>query len=94
LTTFLSLTAADRIQKLRVAATTTTAKANSAATLARMRVVRHSRSIFGVRSGVFTGLSLVIAGVEILARGRFLRGESSSSAPGLIPVREIDAGES
>ena len=65
---------ADRIQKLRVAATTTTAKANSAATLARMRVVRHSRSIFGTRSGVFTGVSLVIAGVEILARERFLRG--------------------
>jgi hypothetical protein len=65
---------ADRIQKLRVAATTTTAKANNAATLARMRVVRHSRSIFGARSGVFTGLSLVIAYVEILARDRFLRG--------------------
>ena len=51
--------ACQRNRAARVAATTTTAKDNSAATLARMKVVRHSRSIFGSRSGFFTCLSLV-----------------------------------
>jgi hypothetical protein len=39
-----------------IAATTTTAKDKSAAMLARMKVIRHSGSIFQARRGFFTGL--------------------------------------
>jgi hypothetical protein len=52
-----STTLARQIQWLRVAATITTAKANSAPILARMTVVRHSGSNFRGRSGFFIGLS-------------------------------------
>jgi hypothetical protein len=81
-----------RIQKFRIAATTTTAKDSSAATLARMKVVRHWWSTFGSRSGFFTGLSLVSERPQHNSEMRICYGLVFLPQPHarLIAVREFD----